>query len=123
MLDSANIVAFAATTDAERTKAFYGGVLGLRLLHEDGFALVFDANGTTLRIARVEKAFPPPYTSLGWQVADVAATVTALAARGVAFERYDGMGQDDLGIWRPPGGGMVAWFKDPEGHLLSISEG
>ena len=95
MLDSANIVAFAATTDAERTKAFYGGVLGLRLLHDDGFALVFDANGTTLRIARVEKAFPPPYTSLGWQVADVAATVTALAARGVAVRalRRDGAGR------------------------------
>ena len=121
MLDSANLVAFAATTDAERTKAFYGRVLGLaarfrrrfrpRLRHERQHAP---------HSARVEKAVPPPYTSLGRHVADIAAAVKDLTARGVTFERYDGMGQDELGIWRHGHGG-VAWFKDPEGALLSIS--
>jgi catechol 2,3-dioxygenase-like lactoylglutathione lyase family enzyme len=120
-LGDAPIVAFAATANAGAAKAFYGDVLGLTLIVDDGFALVFDASGTMLRIAKVQAVAPPGYTTLGWHVADPIATATDLAARGVRFERYPGFEQDELGIWSPPGGGSVAWFKDRDGNLLSIS--
>jgi catechol 2,3-dioxygenase-like lactoylglutathione lyase family enzyme len=121
MLASAELMAFVATADAERARAFYEGVLGLPVVSEEPVALVFDANGTTLRMAKVERVATAPYTVLGWRVDDVGATVKALAARGVAFERYDGFEQDADGAWHVPGGGLVAWFKDPDGNLLSIS--
>jgi catechol 2,3-dioxygenase-like lactoylglutathione lyase family enzyme len=123
-LASNNIVAMLATADAGRSRAFYEGTLGLRLVEEDGFALVFDANGTTLRVAKVREVAAPPYTSLGWSVPDVRGTARALAAKGVTFERYEGMGQDELGVWTPPGSSAgVCWFKDPDGNLLSLSGG
>lgn len=121
-LRSAKLMAFAATGDPERAKAFYRDVLGLKLVSEDGFALVFDANGTPLRVATVPNVVAAPYTVLGWQVPDAKATVRKLAKAGVAFERYKGMQQDEFGIWESPGGGKVAWFKDPEGNLLSVSQ-
>ena len=122
MLASGTLMGFAVTTDAARARAFYEDVLGLRLVVDDGFALVFDSNGTTIRIARRDAFEPQPFTVLGWQVADVPATARWLAGRGVTFERYGGMGQDELGIWTPPGTSAgVAWFKDPDGNLLSIS--
>jgi catechol 2,3-dioxygenase-like lactoylglutathione lyase family enzyme len=121
-LGSSNIVAMLATADAARSRAFYEGTLGLRLLEEDGFALVFDASGTTLRIAKVNKVDTPPYTSLGWSVADVRGTARELTTKGVSFERFEGMGQDELGVWTPPGSTAgVCWFKDPDGNLLSLS--
>lgn len=122
MLASAKIVAFVATSDQARAKAFYGGTLGLPLISEDGFALVFDAHGTPLRVVVVRELTPAPYTVLGWDVDDIAATVRGLAAAGVRFERYPGMEQDDLGIWSSPGGAKVAWFKDPDGNVLSVSQ-
>ncbi len=122
-LGTGNIIAFAATANAEAARSFYGDTLGLKLVSDDQFALVFDANGTTLRIARVEAVRPAQYTVLGWHVDDIAATVQTLAARGVQFERYLGMDQDELAVWSPPGGGKVAWFKDPDGNLLSLSQG
>jgi catechol 2,3-dioxygenase-like lactoylglutathione lyase family enzyme len=122
VLGSAKIVAFAATSDAARAKAFYRDVLGLRLVSEDGFALVFDAHGTMLRVALVKDVVAAPYTVLGWEVADMAATVRGLGEAGVQFERYPWMQQDELGIWRTPDGGAVAWFKDPDGNLLSLSQ-
>ncbi|OAI40325.1 glyoxalase [bacterium SCGC AG-212-C10] len=121
MLADAKLVAFLATTNAERTRAFFQDTLGLRLESDDDFALVFDANGTSLRIAKVQEVSLAPYTVLGWHVADVRATVVALTAKGVVFERFEGMGQDADGIWSPGGGQGVAWFKDPEGQLLSVS--
>ena len=120
-LSHASLVGFAATTNPSAARAFYGDILGFTLISDDGFALVFDANGTMLRIAKVEAAAPPPYTTLGWQVGDVRATAAELTARGVTFERYDAFEQDEFGVWSPPGGGGVAWFKDPDGNLLSIS--
>lgn len=120
VLDGAKLTAFVATANAERARAFYEGTLGLTLVADEEYGLIFDANGTPLRIAKVQAVSPPPYTSLGWEVADVAATVRGLTARGVAFERYDGMGQDELGIWAHDRY-RVAWFKDPDGNLLSIS--
>ncbi len=120
MLESAEMVAFLATADGERCRAFYEGVLGLEFVSGDDFALVFRSGGMTLRISRVESPTVAPYTVLGWRVPDVRDAVTELRARGVVFEVFAGMGQDELGIWTPPGGGTIAWFKDPDGHLLSV---
>ena len=122
MLASSRLVAFVATSDAARAKAFYGGVLGLRLISEDGFAVVFDANGTTLRVGIVPELVLAPYTVLGWGVKDITAMVRGLAAAGVPFERYAWMQQDELGIWSAPGGAKVAWFQDPDGNVLSVSQ-
>ena len=115
-------MAFLATGDAARAKAFYGEVLGLRLLSEDAFAVVFDANGTTLRVAIVQDVVPAPYAVLGWDVEDIADTARRLTAAGVDFERYAWLQQDDLGIWSAPGGSKVAWFKDLDGNVLSVSQ-
>ena len=123
MLEHAPVVAFAATTDADRSRRFYRDVLGLPLRNEDQFALAFDANGIELRIQKVERIAPHPYTSLGWRVDDIQAAVAGLVRRGVVFERYPGLGQDGAGVWRAPGGTGVAWFKDPDGNLLSLSDG
>ncbi|MFN0094805.1 MAG: VOC family protein [Dehalococcoidia bacterium] len=113
-------VAFVHITDAVRARAFYEDVLGLRLVDDSPFALVFESGGVTVRAAKVERHTPLPGTVLGWEVPDVRAAVVGLAARGVAFTRYPGMPQDELGIWSPGGGG-VAWFTDPDGNVLSVS--
>jgi catechol 2,3-dioxygenase-like lactoylglutathione lyase family enzyme len=122
MLKSRPIVAFVATTDPKRAKRFYARTLGLRLVSEDGFALAFDAGGTMLRVAVVKTLQPAGYTVLGWIVPDIAKAVRGLVKRGVVFQRYDGMPQDDLGIWSSPSGARVAWFADPEGNTLSLTE-
>jgi catechol 2,3-dioxygenase-like lactoylglutathione lyase family enzyme len=118
------IIAFIATLDPERARKFYRDTLGLRLvLDELPFALVFDANGTMLRVTPVKEWNPPGFTVLGWQVPDIAAAAKALGTAGVRFERYPGLEQDELGIWTVPGGGArVAWFKDPDGNTLGISQ-
>jgi catechol 2,3-dioxygenase-like lactoylglutathione lyase family enzyme len=121
MLDSAAVIAFVATSDVPRAKTFYADALGLDLVRDDGFALVFDAHGTMLRVTQVQEVTVAPYTVLGWDVADVGAAMAALGARGVQFERYDGVEQDEQGIWTAPSGDLVAWFKDPDGNTLSIS--
>lgn len=115
-------MAFVATATPSLAKAFYGETLGLRLIGEDPYALVFDANGTMLRVQCVSAVTPAPYTVLGWQVADIAATVDALREAGVRFDRHEGMTQDDRGIWSSPSGARVAWFKDPAGNTLSITQ-
>lgn len=116
------IVAFVATTIAERAKEFYAGTLGLQLLADEPYALVFDAAGVMLRVAKVSKLVPQQHTVLGWKVPDIAGAVRALEAAGVVFERYPGMPQDELGVCTFPGGGRVAWFKDPDGNTLSLTE-
>ena len=124
MLDAAKVVAFVPTRDPARARAFYADVLGLRLVHADAFALVFDAGGTMLRVADVsgvEGWSPAPFTILGWEVPDAAAAVDALHAKGVAFDRYPGMEQDARGIWTSPAGARIAWFRDPDGNVLSIT--
>jgi catechol 2,3-dioxygenase-like lactoylglutathione lyase family enzyme len=122
MLDTQTLVAFVATTDAARARTFYERTLGLELISDEPFALVFNANGTTIRIQKVAELAPHPFTSLGWNVADLDAMVAALQQKSVAFERFPGMDQDALGIWRAPGGARIAWFKDPDGNLLSLAE-
>lgn len=122
MLSSSRVMAFVGTADAARAKAFYQGALGLRLLGDDPYALVFDSNGTMLRISKVGKVTPVAYTVLGWEVADIGAAVHELRGRGVVFLMIGGFPQDDLGVWTAPDGTKVAWFKDPDGHTLSLTE-
>ena len=124
ILGGSELVAFAPTIDPAKARAFYEGVLGLRLVaDEKPFALVFDANGTMLRVTTVHELKPHPFTVLGWQVANIEATVDRLAAAGVEFNRYKGMNDaDPRGIWNSPSGASVAWFKDPDGNVLGVTE-
>jgi catechol 2,3-dioxygenase-like lactoylglutathione lyase family enzyme len=121
MLASSPVMAFSATTHAADALAFYRDVLGLTLVADEPYAIVFDAHGTMLRIQKTREHTPAPHTLLGWQVTDLAETMRGLAARGVRFERYDFMEQDDAGVWTTPGGARIAWFKDPDGNLLSLT--
>jgi len=116
-------MAFVATTDAARAKTFYHGLLGLRLVSDEQFALVFDAAGIMLRLQKVKEVRQAQYTALGWSVPDIAAKVEELEKAGVQFERYGLPGQDEKGIWTPPGSTTkVAWFKDPDGNVLSLTQ-
>jgi catechol 2,3-dioxygenase-like lactoylglutathione lyase family enzyme len=123
MLGSINIVAFVPITDVERAKAFYVGVLGLRFVKDDGFAMVLDANGIMVRASKVPQPFTPAqFTILGWQVTSIENLVKDLQAKGVHFERFGFFEQDALGIWTAPTGDKIAWFKDPDGNILSVSQ-
>jgi catechol 2,3-dioxygenase-like lactoylglutathione lyase family enzyme len=121
-LSRSNIIAFLATANGPRARAFYESVVGLRLLVDDAFALVFEANGVMVRVQKVETVTPAAYTALGWKVADIAATIQRLRAQGVEVERYGGLVQDDLGVWTSPSGARIAWFRDPDGHILSLTQ-
>jgi len=121
MLGSRNIVAFVPIKDSEKARAFYEGVLGLRFVKDDGFALVFDANGTMVRAAKMKEFTPAQVTVLGWEVSGIEDVVRALGKRGVKFETFGFFKQDELGIWTAPTGDKVAWFKDPDGNTLSLS--
>ena len=122
MLGAAKIMAFISTSNPARSLKFYRDTLGLKLEEESPYALVFDANGTALRVQIVKKATIAPYTALGWQVPEIAAAIRELNQAGVSMERFEGMQQDELGVWSPGGGAKVAWFKDPEGHVLSLTQ-
>ena len=125
MLGSADVVAFVPTRDSAEARRFYGDVLGLELVSEDAFALVFSANGVPLRVvdvSRVDGFAPAPFTILGWNVPSVEDAARELAAKGVCFERFPGMQQNPIGVWESPSGARVAWFKDPDGNILSISQ-
>ena len=121
-LGSADLVAFVAATDLGRARQFYEHVLGLDVVDDSPFACVFDARGTTLRVTKVDAVPAATYTVLGWETADITAVMRDLATRGVIFERFPGMTQDDLGIWDTPTGDRVAWFKDPDGNTLSLTQ-
>jgi catechol 2,3-dioxygenase-like lactoylglutathione lyase family enzyme len=122
MLANSPITAFVGTADRERARAFYTDTLGLALVENGDYALVFAASETELRVSIVNEVVAAPYTVLGWQVEDIRRTVLALRDRGVAFERFPSMKQDTFGIWTSPGRAKVAWFKDPDGNLLSLTE-
>jgi catechol 2,3-dioxygenase-like lactoylglutathione lyase family enzyme len=122
VLGSSELVAFVTATDADRAAEFYGGVLGLPLIERTPFALVFRASNATLRVALADRVTPAPSTVLGWTVDDIEATIDDLAADGVAFARYDGMDQDERGIWRSLSGARIAWFADPDGNVLSVTQ-
>jgi catechol 2,3-dioxygenase-like lactoylglutathione lyase family enzyme len=122
-LGKSEVMAFVATTNPEKSKAFYTEVLGLKLVEDAWFAIVLMAGNTRLHIEKVKEFTPQPFTVLGWQVRDIAAMVASLAAKGVKFERYPGLEQDAAGIWTTPDGvGKVAWFRDPDGNTLSLTQ-
>jgi catechol 2,3-dioxygenase-like lactoylglutathione lyase family enzyme len=122
MIEAKTLKAFVPTVDAARAKAFYMDVIGLKLVSEDDFGIELESNGAALRIAKVQEFTPHPFTSLGWVVEDVATEIVKLTEKGVIFERFGYFEQDDLGIWVAPGGTEVAWFKDPDGNLLSLND-
>lgn len=117
-----NPVLFLATANAEQSRAFYERVLGLTFVADEPPALVFRVGDAMLRIQKVERVQAAPYTALGWAVSDIRRTVQDLSAAGVVFQRYDGMNQDGDGIWHAPSGAFVAWFRDPDGHVLSLTQ-
>jgi catechol 2,3-dioxygenase-like lactoylglutathione lyase family enzyme len=122
MLGSHKIAAFLQITNVERAREFYEGILGLRFVKDDGFAAVFDANGIMVRAAKMKEFTPLQSTVLGWQVTNIEEMVRALQKRGVHFETFGFFKQDELGIWTSPNGDKVAWFKDPDGNVLSVSQ-
>jgi len=121
VLADASFIGFVPVRDLAVARAFYEGTLGLPVVDDTPFALVLDAGGTMLRVTPVPGLAARPFTVAGWNVPDIGAVVSALAGRGVQFARYDGLTQDDLGIWTTPGGDRVAWFTDPDGNTLSLT--
>jgi catechol 2,3-dioxygenase-like lactoylglutathione lyase family enzyme len=121
MLGGAPLMAFVPVRDLAAARAFYGETLGLRVTDENPFGVAVDAGGTMLRLTQVHNLAPQPFTIAGWQVPDIGAAVDGLVARGVTFARYEGMEQDERGIWTTPGGECVAWFTDPDGNTLSLT--
>jgi len=116
------VLTFVATRNPKAARVFYEQKLGLKFVADDGFALVFDIGGIMLRIATVKEFTPAQFTVLGWEVSAIEKSVAELNAKGVSFERFPGLPQDKLGIWNAPGGAKVAWFKDPDGNILSLSQ-
>ncbi|TCM16902.1 putative enzyme related to lactoylglutathione lyase [Novosphingobium sp. PhB165] len=123
-LSRSNPIAFVATADRDRARAFYAETLGLPVLAEDDFAVTFrmGEGGTTMRLTAVPGHQPLPHTVLGWAVDDVRGAVAALRGKGVTFNVYEGLGQDADGIWQAPGGARVCWFPDPDGNVLSLTQ-
>jgi catechol 2,3-dioxygenase-like lactoylglutathione lyase family enzyme len=122
VLGASNVMAFVATADAARARSFYADVLGLRLVGDEPYALVFESGGTTVRVQKVASITPAQYTVLGWSVSDIEATMERLRAAGVRFEALGMPGQDRSGLWTASDGTRVAWFKDPDGNLLSLTQ-
>lgn len=122
MLSESEVMGFIPTKDAAQARAFYEGKLGLRFISDDDFALVVQSRGTFIRIAKVKEFTPAPFTILGWRVQNIEDEVKNLTARGISFQRFPGLPQNDLGIWASPTGARVAWFQDPDGNVLSLSQ-
>jgi catechol 2,3-dioxygenase-like lactoylglutathione lyase family enzyme len=121
-LSSCKIISFVPTANMERAKAFYQRTLGLHLLSEGSFGLMFEVSGSLLRVIHMEQAYAPHYTILGWKVPNIAAVVDELAQKDIQFEHYEGFDQDAQGIWTAPDGSRVAWFRDPDGNILSLTQ-
>jgi catechol 2,3-dioxygenase-like lactoylglutathione lyase family enzyme len=122
MADLGKLIDFIPTRNAEVAREFYEHKLGLRFVSDDQFALVFDSGGSMIRVVRVGEYTPAPFTILGWESADIEQDVRDHSERGIQFERYGFPGQDERGIWTSPSGAKVAWFKDPDGNVLSLSQ-
>jgi catechol 2,3-dioxygenase-like lactoylglutathione lyase family enzyme len=122
MVANETLKAFVPTVKPAEAKIFYRDVLGLKLLSEDNYAIEFDSNGFLLRVITVPELKPHAFTTLGWNVKDIEATIVELNSKGIFCEKYDFMQQDDLCIWLSPSGAKVAWFKDPDGNVLSLTE-
>lgn len=122
MLADKKLKAFVPTIKPEEAKSFYKDVLGLKLLSQDDYALEFEANGTLLRVTIVQELKPQAFTVLGWNVDDIVSIIKSLNDKDIFCEKYDFFEQNDLGIWTSPNGSKVAWFKDPDGNVLSLTE-
>jgi catechol 2,3-dioxygenase-like lactoylglutathione lyase family enzyme len=122
MLDKASLVAFVPSTDLVRSREFYAGTLGLEPVEVNPFACVLRSGGTMLRVTRVDELRPQPFTVLGWEVSDLRATLAGLVTKGVPVLRVEGIGQDEEGVWTTPGGDLVAWFTDPDGNTMSLTQ-
>jgi catechol 2,3-dioxygenase-like lactoylglutathione lyase family enzyme len=123
VLTSALTVAFVPSTDLDRSRRFYEGILGFPVVERDRFAVVLDAGRLTIRVTYVGREFTvQPFTVLGWEVADIQADMADLVERGVAFLRVGTVEQDEAGVWTAPDGTHIAWFKDPDGNTLSLSQ-
>lgn len=124
VLSGSELIAFAPTANPVKARSFYEGVLGLRLVSDEApFALVFDANGTMLRVTIVHEHHPDPFTVLGWRVEDIETTVKKLTVAGVVFLRFSGMNDTDPhAVWNAPSGARIAWFNDPDGNVLSLTQ-
>ena len=121
MLAELDTIGFIPSADLDRARSFYQGALGLAVTHEGGFALVLGSGSSRIRVVAAGEFRPQPFTVAGWEAPDITSTVTGLLANGVVFERYDSMVQDELGIWTAPSGDRVAWFRDPDGNVLSLT--
>lgn len=115
-------ISFIAVSDPDASRSFYGDILGLTLIEESPFALVFDDAKQMLRVQIVERFTPVGYTVHGWHVPDVEQSIRSLVAKGVAFESFEGLPQDNLGVWITPDKNKIAWFKDPCGNILSLTQ-
>ena len=122
MLADKEIKTFVPTVKPDKAKLFYKEILGLKLLSEDNYALEFEANGIKLRVIIVQELKPQEFTVLGWNVEDISSTIKTLNEKAVVCEKYPFLEQDNLGVWTAPGGAKVAWFKDPDGNVLSLTE-
>jgi catechol 2,3-dioxygenase-like lactoylglutathione lyase family enzyme len=122
MLAASKIIGFVPTKDSKKAREFYEGKLGFQFVSDDPFALVMRAGGTMIRVSKGVDFIPAPYTVMGWEVKDIEAVVRWLSARGVAFEKHPFVEDKELGIWTAPSGDKVAWFKDPDGNVLSLSQ-
>jgi catechol 2,3-dioxygenase-like lactoylglutathione lyase family enzyme len=122
MLSQSTLIGFIPTSDSNRARQFYVDVLKLEFVKDDGFALVLRSHGNMVRIIKMEQHAPVPFTILGWEVADIDTVVEELTAAGVSFTRYSFLEQDKTGIWTAPNGDKVAWFQDPDGNVLSLSQ-
>ena len=123
-LTAASPISFILTADRARAKPFYLGALGLPVVAEDPFAVTLGlAGGAVVRLTDLPGHVAQHHTVLGWAVADIRAALAELRGKGITFKIYDGFGQDPDGIWTPPGGGaQVAWFADPDGNVLSLTQ-
>jgi catechol 2,3-dioxygenase-like lactoylglutathione lyase family enzyme len=127
MLAQSPIIAFVTVSSADHALHFYRDILGLKLQEETPYAMVFDCSGVMLRVAILppgegESMQPAAYTVLGWRVDDIAATIESMLAKGIKFQQYGFIPQDDLGVWTAPGGSKIAWFADPDGNILSLTQ-
>jgi len=122
MLNTAKMVGFVITTDYDKARAFYEGKLGFQFVSQDQFALVVRAGAHNIRISRTAEFEPRQSTVLGWEVTDIEAAAAWLKQQGVETEKYAFVQDKEHGIWSTPGGDKVAWFKDPDGNVLSVSQ-
>jgi catechol 2,3-dioxygenase-like lactoylglutathione lyase family enzyme len=122
MLASSKIIGFVPTKDSVKARGFYEGILQFQFVSDDMFALVMKAGETVLRVGKVQDFTPAPYTVLGWEVSNIEEVAKWLQKRGVTLEKFPFVQDKELGIWTTPDGDKVAWFRDPDGNVLSVSQ-